>query len=120
MSRKPITLAPGEEITIKCAATFGEMEGVLNHLKTTNKSDPMAMNVVENNNLGGGKRSHHSTKTRKSKKGGPKRSNPFMNFAKGERKVIISESPNLAITEIGKELGKRWRALYVEENLTYK
>merc|ERR1712199_77374 len=36
---------------------------------------------------------------------------PFMVFSKETRKILVQENPSLTFSEIGKELGARWRAL---------
>lgn len=61
-----------------------------------------------------------SRKTRKNTQAGGKRgANPFMKFAAKERKNILSENPGMAVTEVGKELGKRWRALSEAEKAKF-
>lgn len=51
-------------------------------------------------------------KGKKQKKNKPKKAmTPFMVFSKETRKVLVAENPNLTFSEIGKELGARWRAL---------
>jgi hypothetical protein len=34
-----------------------------------------------------------------------------MKFVKAERKNVMSANPKMAFGDVGKELGKRWRAL---------
>ena len=62
-----------------------------------------------------------SRKSRKNRKqsGGKRGMNPFMKFAAKERKNIMSSNPGMPIPEIGKELGKRWRALSESERSKY-
>lgn len=59
--------------------------------------------------------------TRKNRKqsGGKRGMNPFMKFAAKERKNIMSSNPGMPVTEVGKELGKRWRALSDSEKSKY-
>lgn len=45
---------------------------------------------------------------------------PYINFTKVERKVIIKENPKMTFSEIGKELGTRWRSLSSAEQLKFK
>ena len=52
-------------------------------------------------------------------KGGKRKLNPFMKFASQERKKVMTDNPKFAIPEIGKELGKRWRALSDAEKKRY-
>lgn len=94
---RTITLAPGEEIRIIC-----EGEG--------NASSASAPSVNSQESLVGGK-SRKGRKTRKAQAGGKRGPNPFMKFAAKERKNIMSSNPGMPVTEVGKELGKRWRAL---------
>lgn len=44
--------------------------------------------------------------------GGAKKTlSPYMKFCKKTRPKIVKEKPTLSFTEIGQELGSRWRAL---------
>lgn len=43
----------------------------------------------------------------------------YMLFVKKNRELVKKENPTLAFTEIGKELGKRWKALSAEEKKKY-
>ena len=63
-------------------------------------------------------RKNNSAATRK-QSGGKRKMNPFMAFAKKERKDIMSSNPGMRVTEVGKELGKRWRALSDSEKSKY-
>ena len=88
MPDQDITLYPGDTLTVTCAGA------------------PSPANV------GGGKRNRKVVnKTRKAQAGGKKRGpNPFMNFAKEQRPAIMKEHPDWGIPEVGKELGRLWRA----------
>ena len=64
-------------------------------------------------------------KYRKSRKnntmsGGKRKMNPFMKFAKHERPKIMKSMPGASIPTIGKELGKRWRALSEADKGRYR
>ena len=91
MPDQDITLYPGDTLTVTCAAAAGAL--------------PPA-------NSGGGKRNRKgANKTRKAQAGGKKRGpNPFMNFAKEQRPAIMKEHPDWGIPQVGKELGRLWRA----------
>jgi hypothetical protein len=52
--------------------------------------------------------------------GGKRKMNPFMKFAKQERPKIMASMPGAAIPAIGKELGKRWRALSESEKTRFR
>jgi hypothetical protein len=39
-----------------------------------------------------------------------KRSNPYMDFVKKHRAAVVKSMPKASITDIGRELGKRYRA----------
>jgi hypothetical protein len=92
MPNQDITLYPGDTLTVTCAAAAG--------------APPPANAAI------GGKRNRKAVnKTRKAQAGGKKRGpNPFMNFAKEQRPAIMKEHPDWGIPEVGKELGRRWRA----------
>ena len=52
--------------------------------------------------------------------GGKRKMNPFMKFAKQERPKIMNSMPGASIPAIGKELGKRWRALSEADKGRYR
>ena len=52
--------------------------------------------------------------------GGKKKLSSYMLFAKETRPTIKEELPDLTFGEVGKELGKRWRALTDEQKAEYK
>ena len=85
MPDQDITLYPGDTLTVTCAGAPSPAGG---------KRNRKALN-----------------KTRKAQAGGKKRGpNPFMNFAKEQRPAIMKEHPDWGIPEVGKELGRLWRA----------
>jgi len=45
--------------------------------------------------------------------------NPYMKFANKHRRDIMSSMPGAKIPEIGKALGKKWRALSDAEKKSY-
>ena len=58
--------------------------------------------------------------TKKKVKKGPKRpASAFIFFSKVERPKLRAENPDMAFGEIGKELGKRWKALSDAEKKPY-
>ncbi|KAI2502170.1 DNA binding protein [Fragilaria crotonensis] len=57
---------------------------------------------------------------KKKSTGGKKKVSGYMLFCKETRPIIIKESPDLAFGAVGKELGKRWKALSDEEKEAYK
>lgn len=68
------------------------------------------------------KKNRSARTTRRSssrQEGGKRKMNPFMKFANQERKNVMAKHPTFAIPEIGKELGKRWRALSEAEKKRY-
>jgi hypothetical protein len=56
----------------------------------------------------------------KKKSGGKKKVTGYMLFCKETRPLIIKETPDMAFGQVGKELGKRWKALTDEEKEGYK
>lgn len=105
-----ITLNPGEELRIVGA-----------DVPVNNAKAPKLGNSL--NSLVGGKRGSRKNrterKTRKNQAGGKRGANPFMKFAAKERKNIMNQNPGMPVTEVGKELGKRWRALSDAEKSKY-
>eukprot|EP00808_Paulinella_micropora_P032098 g21751.t1 len=69
---------------------------------------------------GGSKKSGKGKKSGTKKDGGPKTPNPYMNFAKFIRPTIMEESPDMKMTDVSKEIGKRWNALSDKEKAKYK
>ena len=58
--------------------------------------------------------------TKKKVKKGPKRpASAFIFFSKVERPKLKAENPDMAFGDIGKELGKRWKALSDAEKKPY-
>lgn len=59
-------------------------------------------------------------KNKKQKRLKPKKAmTPFMVFSKETRKLLVQENPSLTFSEIGKELGARWRSLNEEGRKQY-
>lgn len=50
-------------------------------------------------------------KAKKARKGTRRALSGYMKFVKAERKNVMSSNPKMAFGDVGKELGKRWRAL---------
>jgi hypothetical protein len=73
------------------------------------------MDALENrvSRLEGGAGKAKST-TRKARK-----PSGFMKFSAKERKSVMAENPNIAFADVGRELGKRWRALSEAEKKNY-
>lgn len=128
MAETVIVLAPGEEqiIRVRCAAP--EAPGMA-EVEVPEEEAPVPANIPAPGNLGAPSRmpitSRKSRKNRKNtgatrkQSGGKRGMNPFMKFASKERKNIMSSNPGMAVTEVGKELGKRWRALSEAEKKKY-
>lgn len=51
--------------------------------------------------------------------GAKKKLSPYMKFCKKTRPKIVKEKPNFSFTQIGKELGSRWRALSEAEKAKF-
>jgi len=68
----------------------------------------MGTNAVKNA-VSGGKSRRAGKKGRKGKTM-KKRSNPYMDFVKKHRAAVVKSMPRASITDIGRELGKRYRA----------
>ena len=59
-------------------------------------------------------------KKKKTRKSGKKRAlSGFMKFSMKERPSVMKENPNIEFGAVGKELGKRWRALSEAEKKKY-
>lgn len=106
-----ITLKPGEELRVICAPAGNNNTGTL---VANSNSEANEYNSV------GGKKSRKTRKVARAQDGGKKRkANPFMKFAGEERKNIMKSNPGMAVTDVGRELGKRWRALSDAEKAKY-
>ena len=59
-------------------------------------------------------------KSRRKIPGAPKRpKSSYMEFSQEERPKIVSDLGTLSLTDMGKELGKRWKMLPPEEKTVY-
>lgn len=59
-------------------------------------------------------------KVKKLKRLKPKKAmTPFMVFSKETRKFLVAENPNMTFSDIGKELGARWRSLSEKDREIY-
>lgn len=127
MAETVIVLAPGEEriIRVTCGAAAAAVEeqlptnsNVAPPLNTdsanSDDSSRMAMRKTRKNRKNNG-----ATRKDRKQSGGKRGMNPFMKFASKERKNIMSSNPGMAVTEVGKELGARWRALSDAEKKKY-
>ena len=57
----------------------------------------------------------------KKKTDGPKKPlSPYMAFCKETRSKIVAENPAFTFGEVGKELGKRWKALTDEQKESFR
>ena len=65
------------------------------------------------------RKQNEATRKNRKQSGGKRGMNPFMKFAAKERKNIMSSNPGMPVTEVGKELGKRWRALSEAQKKSY-
>lgn len=63
---------------------------------------------------GGAKSSAKKSATRKARK-----PSGFMKFSSKERKSVMADNPNMEFADVGRELGKRWRALSDAEKKRY-
>lgn len=68
---------------------------------STRKAKKERKNIEEE---GGERKAKKSKGTRRALSG-------YMKFVKAERKNVMSANPKMAFGDVGKELGKRWRAL---------
>ena len=105
---KTITLNPGDTLTITVPSDFTQ----------SNNNNNINNNIVKVpyiEPLEGGKRKNRTRK----QEGGKKPLSGFMKFSKQERQSVIKENPGIEFTAIGKELGKRWRALSDSEKSKY-
>ena len=56
-----------------------------------------------------------STRKRSRMNGGKRKLSGFFKFMKAERPSFVKSHPTLKVTAVGKEMGKRWRALSESE-----
>jgi len=76
----------------------------------------MAKNNTRRNNA----RRNNTRKNRKNNTmSGGKRMNPYMKFANKHRAEVMRSMPNAKIPDIGRALGKKWRALSDAEKKSY-
>ena len=108
MVNHELVLKPGDTLTVTVADH--------NNRSTTappNNNDRNLNNFVDNVN-GGGKKN----KTRKT--GGAKKPlSGFMKFCKEKRPEVMRENPGIEFQNVGKELGKKWRALSEADKKKY-
>jgi structure-specific recognition protein 1 len=108
MVNHELVLKPGDTLTVTVADS--------NARSTTappNNNDRNLNNFVDNVN-GGGKKN----KTRKT--GGAKKPlSGFMKFCKEKRPEVMDANPGIAFGDVGKELGKKWRALSEADKKKY-
>ena len=108
MVNHELVLKPGDTLTVTVADH--------NNRSTTaplNNDDRNLNNFVDNVN-GGGK------KNRTRKTGGAKKPlSGFMKFCKEKRPEVMRENPGIEFQNVGKELGKKWRALSEADKKKY-
>ena len=51
--------------------------------------------------------------------GGKRKMNPYMKFANKHRRAIMSANPKMKIPDVGRALGKKWRAMSDAEKKSY-
>ena len=104
-----LVLKPGDTLTVTVADS--------NARSTTaplNNNDRNVKNFDNFNGDGGGKKN----KTRKT--GGAKKAlSGFMKFCKEKRPEVMDENPGIQFQNVGKELGKKWRALSEADKKKY-
>jgi hypothetical protein len=64
-------------------------------------------------------RKNNASRKNKTMSGGKRKMNPYMKFANKHRKELMRANPKMKIPEIGKALGKKWRALSESEKKSY-
>ena len=52
-----------------------------------------------------------NTRKNRTQSGGKRKMSPYMRWANKERKSVMASMPNARVPDIGRELGKRWRAM---------
>ena len=57
--------------------------------------------------------------SRKSGRKGTRKMNPYMKFANKHRAEVMRSNPKMRIPDIGRTLGKKWRALSDAEKKSY-
>ena len=139
MAETLVVLAPGEErlIRVRCGEP-APPAGAENPEPQMDQIDEPEMNIqppapprniAENipeyppnrmpNNQRKSRKNRKSNGATRKQSGGKRGMNPFMKFAKTERKNIMASNPGMPVTAVGQELGKRWRALSEADKKKY-
>lgn len=104
MVNHELVLKPGDTLTVTVADS--------NARSTT---APLNNNDRNLNNFDGGSKKNKTRKT-----GGAKKAlSGFMKFCKEKRPEVMRENPGIEFQNVGKELGKKWRALSDTEKKSY-
>ena len=64
-------------------------------------------------------RKNNASRKNRTMSGGKRKMNPYMKFANKHRAEVMRSMPKAKIPEIGKALGKKWRALSDAEKKAY-
>ena len=64
-------------------------------------------------------RKNNASRKNHTMSGGKRKMNPYMKFANKHRKELMRANPKMKIPDIGKALGKKWRALSDSEKKSY-
>lgn len=125
-----ITLQPGEELRVTCAAPSGTASGAAagnarnSNVPRNNTNGAQAPQSANSGGIAGfikgitgGKRN----KTRKAQKGGKRGPNGYMKFAKEMRPKVLKENPSMRsnVVAVAKKIGEAWRALPESERKKY-
>ena len=64
-------------------------------------------------------RKNNARKSRSVTSGGKRGMNPYMKFANKHRAEVMRANPGAAVPDIGRAIGKKWRALSDAEKKSY-
>ena len=99
-----LVLKPGDTLTVTVADSNARSTTV-----------PPNNNDRSLSNFGGGSKKNRTRKT-----GGAKKPlSGFMKFCKEKRPEVMRENPGIEFQNVGKELGKKWRALSEADKKKY-
>lgn len=130
MAETLVVLAPGEErlIRVRCGGAEPPVNIVEEEIIAPAAPPPAGAEEPPMNMPAPNRMPNSQRKSRKNRKtngstrkqsGGKRGMNPFMRFAKAERKNIMASNPGMPVTAVGQELGKRWRALSEADKKKY-
>jgi len=65
------------------------------------------------------KNCHRNMRKNQTMSGGKRKMNPYMKFANKHRAEIMRSNPKMKIPDVGRALGKKWRAMSEAQKKSY-